>query len=284
MAKAERNGRTERRSSSFRLVKWYLDLVADDGTVLIGTWSELGWGPLVLRQAAVLADGPRGHVERSTVLRPRSPAVERAGHLSWQVRRLGLDGRWTLDERSVERTLAPLVRWHCRSASSKVELRLDGRSLHGLGYVERLELETEPWRLGLQELRWGRANGGGRSVVWIDWRGARPLSIVLVDGTQVEPLSIDDASVRWRGGSLAISQRRTLRSGPLRAGPLRAVPILARLAPIAILDADETKWSAQAELSGDGSRGAVEAAHDLFVVHELVRFPAADAASLGGAR
>jgi hypothetical protein len=235
-----------------------------------------------LRFASLLIVGPRGTVERATILRPHAPECK-GDDVRWSAPRLGVDGAWDLsasnDRRPVERTLFRnehgAVRWHCLSPNAHGTVHVDGRTITGAGYVERLTLEVEPWNLGLRELRWGRANDGNKSVTWIDWVGTNPLRVVLVDGEDRVATHVDDQRVAWRGGELALGERQTLREGTLANGPLRAVAPILRGAPASMLQAHETRWVTHAMRRDDDD--APEDARELVAVHAVVRYAAPSA-------
>ena len=155
----------------FRLRKWYMDCVAEDGTGVIAYWARLSWGVVRLRYAATLVR--RGaSVSESATLRPgREPWAEPDG-IALRCRPLGIEGHWSPLDQPVCRTLLASdegsVEWHCLVPRAKGRLMLaDGVVVKGLGYVERLNLTILPGDLPIRELRWGRFLSDGTGVVWI---------------------------------------------------------------------------------------------------------------------
>jgi hypothetical protein len=145
----------------------------------------------------------------------------------------------------------------------------DGAALSGLGYAERLTLSLPPWRLPIDELRWGRwiAADGGRSLVWIDWRGAQPLTAVFVDGVRQEAATVDDDRVAGADVILVLTDQRTLHRRALR-DVIGAVGPLTRVFPASWLDVEDCKWMSLGTLHVAGAR--LETG---WAIHEHVRFP-----------
>jgi hypothetical protein len=79
---------------AFRLSKWYLDCVADDGSALIEYWARLSWHALALEYAALLV-APAGAVPRQfhTLHSPLPPALA-GSECTWRCEPLHVEGRW----------------------------------------------------------------------------------------------------------------------------------------------------------------------------------------------
>jgi hypothetical protein len=150
---------------------------------------------------------------------------------------------------------------------ARATLALGERRLTGWGYVEHLDLTLRPWRLPIDELRWGRFASAAGGIVWIHWLGAHPLSLVLVNGREVTDTQISESAIRWRGGSLHLLPGRTLRRGPLGSTVLRSAPLLNAMAPRAARALDEHKIVSRAELSLSGAPVSSG-----WSIHESVRF------------
>lgn len=170
------------------------------------------------------------------------------------------------------------VSWSCVAPAADVALVLDGRSIRGTGYVERLDLSIVPWSLPIHELRWGRwigrdhatnASNPLRSVVWIDWRGTYPLTLNLLDGQPIEGC-VSDECVRLGDVTLALPKDATLREGPIGTTALGAIPGVNRVLPAGLLESHEHKWLGRSMLRAPGNQGSPAG----WAIHELVRLGA----------
>ena len=149
--------------------------------------------------------------------------------------------------------------------AADVKVLTEEREINGRGYAEVLELTIPPWRLPIDELRWGRCVGDDRSLVWIDWRGSYPLTIVLHDGVPVRG-SVTDESVVTDDVVLGIGERTVLRSATI-GDSIAQIPLLSSVVPRRLRAAAETKWSARGTIRRDQQN--IDAG---WIVHELVRF------------
>jgi len=258
--------------SAFRLEKWYLDAVADDGTTEIGYAARLAMGPLALTLASRLSCAPGEPPRTRTHLVGASLPRLVGRTVTWRCPR-GPAGTWTARQLGGEHVLLDgregALRWSCLFPAAAVELGRPGEPpLAALGYVERLDLTLPPWRLPLRELRWGRFVAPTTSMVWIEWRGPQPLTLVLRDGQPASDARVGDDGVSAVGAQLAWCPGEVLRDGELGTTVLRAVPVLRRALPAALLGTHETKWRRRGTLTGpQGARA------EGWVIHELVTFP-----------
>lgn len=178
---------------------------------------------------------------------------------------LELEGRWT--RRAHPPLLLELLdepgalRWSCVLPRASVELKHGGRKLSATGYAECVTLQVPPWKLPIDELRWGRAHVGPHTVVWIDWRGPRKVKRIYVDGEAVEGEVTDDAVVTPRL-RLGLERRRTLRAGDVSETVLAHLPAVSGLLSRHKLKLAETKWLSEAKVGR--ARG--------WAIHEVVRW------------
>ena len=226
----------------FTLRKWYLDCVTAAGEAVVLYQARLRWGPLALRYASLLGG-------RTTLRATPEPSVE-GDTVRWSAPRLAVTGTWRGLAPERRENLVPGVEWRCVQPRARASLQIAGREVSGLGYVELLILTVPPWRLPIDELRWGRFCSEDRGAVWIEWRGAHPLRVALIDGVPAD----------FHAGSLRLHDERVLRSG--RIGET-VIPRLRRLFPARIARLSETKWVSRGELAG--SEG--------WAIHEVVRWP-----------
>jgi hypothetical protein len=258
---------------TFSLSKWYMDCVGDDGSALVAYAAELRWGALVLHYASALERPAAGEPRASSSL-ARAPLPTLEGEvLTWSSRALGIEGRWRSLSAPIEATVFASpdgsVMWRCHQPLARAEIVLpSGARLSGLGYTERLDLTLAPWKMPIDELRWGRFTGERDSVVWIDWRGPYDKRLVYHDGCLVDRATVGQEAIESEDGALrlAIHPGVVLREGALGRTALSVIPDFERLFPAGILATEERKWLARGTLTT--ARGT---AHG-WVIHEVVRW------------
>ena len=256
----------------FQLTKWYLDLVTDRGSVLVGYSVHCRLGPAGFRYASMLHAPPdQPPIERTTLRGARAPELE-GDVLRWQVPRLRFDGRW-------ERLGAPLaqtllddergrIEWHCHLPRARVTVRYGDTIIAGMGYAEELRLTCPPWQLPFRTLRWGRFLSARQSLVWIEWAGELSRRWTWLDNRPEPGAAIGEQGVH------GLSDQRTLRFEDQRVvRDRRLIESLTRILPSAMEDQigplaglREQKWLAKSVLSQNG-----EEDHG-WTLHEEVRW------------
>jgi hypothetical protein len=237
----------------FTLRKTYLDVVDSAGRCAIVYWTDLRWGPIALHWEGLSLEGPGREPEHQGAF-GRSLGVRttcEAWCAPFATRLLDLPAG-TLD-------------WRCEAPGADVVVESRrGVSLCGAGYRETLVLSIPPWKLPIDELHWGRwASPESRhSVVWLDWRGSHPLTLVLENGVVRDDAEVGDESIRIGGETLRLAGTRTLYSRTIAEILRDAGPLIARL-PGSWRALDDRKSLSTGTL-GDRSGWAV---------HEIVRFP-----------
>lgn len=260
---------------AFTLTKWYLDCVDAEGQVAIAYWSAIAWRGIAITWHSIsLHETGTEPVHRTSLSPVAAPAVAASG-ISWHTLPLGfhLDcrpGQPGFGQRLLDSAEGGLE-WRCETAACDMTVACDRRQgWRGFGYVERLEMTLPPWRLPIDELRWGRwiADDGGGSVVWIDWRGPHPLTEVFVDGQRQQEGVVGDERIEAGGTALVLGDRHTLyaRSLPDALGALR--PVLVPVLPNSWLAMKDRKWRSRGTL-----RAAGRPDQSGWVIHEHVRWP-----------
>lgn len=258
--------------SSFQLAKWYLDCTTDAGDALIAYCARLTWAGLAFDYTSVLESRRDAPVRIDTSLRTIAPPQLDGPVITLDAGPLGVTGRWSALQPPVGATFFESdegrVAWACHQPLAHATVTTPRGTWEGLGYVEHLEVGFAPWRLPIDELRWGRFVSPQTMLVWVDWRGPHQRRLVILDGAEVKDATVDEAGVRADGLQLTLHDRRVLRRGAIGETALALVPKLDALFPARILATDETKWCARGVLERGGARLEGQ------VILEVVRWPA----------
>ncbi len=246
-------------TANFRIRKFYMDCVDAAGNGRIMYHAHLNWGRLAfnyvgdLRFSQDVSLGTRGRLVRTPPphFAPRTPRT-----LTWDCPSLDTSGTWTSKRDLVSKRLLQTaegeVNWTCLQPAAHAEVNSGGaRRLSGAGYTECLDLTIKPWRLPIEQLRWGRFLAENESIVWIEWRGPHPLNLVFRNGRQVDGAQIGDRSVRaglddWE---LHFTDSLTLREGTLLTTVFDKIPLIKQSIPMRMLNAHECKWRSRGTFS-----------------------------------
>jgi hypothetical protein len=260
---------------AFSLTKWYLDCVDAEGRAAIVYWSVIAWrGIEITWHSLSLHETGAEPVHRTSLAPVAAPAVDHAG-IIWHTAPLGCRLECRPIQPGVEQRLLDTaegsIDWRCETTAGEMTITCDdGPPWRGLGYAERLQMTLLPWRLPIDQLRWGRwiGAGGERSVVWIDWRGPHPLTTVFADGQVRQASVVGDERIETGDAALTLTDRQLLYSRSLSdtLGGLR--PVLAPLLPDSWLALEDHKWLSRGTL-----RAAGRPDESGWVIHETVRWP-----------
>ena len=260
---------------AFSLTKWYVDCVAEDGSTAIAYWSAIAWHGLELTSHSVsLRPIGAEPLERSSAKSVPPPASD-GGTITWDA--VPLACRLTCQSLTPAFTTRLLdcadgtVEWHCESARGDVSVECSDReTLRGAGYVECLNVTLPPWRLPIDTLRWGHwmSASSSRSVVWIDWCGPRPLTLLVVDGQLRQAGLVGDERIEAEDVALTLTDRHTLYSRSLLDTMGVLGPVLGPLLPTGWLAMEDRKWRSRGTLYASGRPD-----ESGWVIHETVRWP-----------
>lgn len=258
--------------SNFLLSKWYLDCVSDQGEVFIAYVASLRWQRLVINYSSTLQRQRDGHTETNISLREAATPQVTGSSIEWSSPHLNVTGTWKALARPIQRVLfeseAGSLAWNCLQPNAAAEICISNeRRVAGLGYVEHLEMSIPAWQLPIKELRWGRFLSNNDALVWIDWRGAKSLNLVLHNGVQMEDVSITEHGFEARQMALVLEENVVLREGPLIKTALAAIPGISRLFPFRILGTHECKWLSHGTLKKTSANAVTG-----WAIHEIVRW------------
>lgn len=262
------------RMPNFSLSKWYMDCVSDAGDVFIGYAASLRWRGLAIHYSSTLKWRSGGDIRSRTSLQKISAPVITGTSLQWAPPPLAIEGTWNATVPPIERRLFEsdngIVEWRCLQPHGTAEIHFGNEpAIQGLGYAEHMSMTIPPWRLPIEELRWGRFLSKDDGLIWIEWRGPHPLSLILHNGIEVDGATITERDVTLDGKSLtlAFDKSHVLREGHLAETALSMIPGIGRILPASILRTHERKWRSHGILRRDE-----EIISEGWAIHEVVCF------------
>ena len=259
--------------TTFTLSKWYLDCVTDSGNVFIGYYLSMRYKRLRLNYGAVLSCVDNEVKQRTSKLPEKYSPQRESEQVEWQCPQLNVEGKWVSRSSSIDRVLlespAGNIHWRCYQPGSRVTIKNSGlESIVGLGYVEQLEITIKPWKLPIDELRWGRLVCKNDQVVWIEWRGSHPQVLIFHNGVLATGATISKETIRTQEGlTVELDDHFTLREGKIGSTAVASLSALTSISPLRFLQIHEHKWRSRGVLRKNGTvlgRG--------WAIHEVVRF------------
>ncbi|MBS1792670.1 MAG: hypothetical protein JSS81_02380 [Acidobacteria bacterium] len=265
------------KKSGFRLEKWYLDLVTDDGTAMIFYYAVLNWGLVTVPYAARMRYGPEGQLEEEWHFYPGVLPAAAGDDLFYRDRLSKAEGSWAPGAAPVGERLfengGGTLEWNCHRPNSRVTLKTGGGLIEGRGYAEQLVMTVRPWDIPMTRLRWGRFAGARDSVVWIEMTGEPHRQWVWLNGRAISAAAITDEGVSISGGEteLRFSEPKTLgeekKIGSVVKKVAGYIPGIDSLMPSRFLLAEQTRWRSRGALLVNG-----EVVDTGWVIHERVDF------------
>ena len=254
--------------AAVQLSKWYLDCVTDSGNAFVVYVGDLHWGPVHMHYSSLLRGEGNRVTQHNSLRKPSMPALN-GNSISWSSDHFDTSATWQSGADEVRETVFTSeegsVEWHCLMPIANVH----AKAYSGLGYVEHLTMTVAPWKIPIQNLRWGRFGSASDWIVWIDWQGEFSKKILYRNGRSVSASTLDDQQITFDDGSrLTMDRSLILRNGPLETTALSSIPGVSKIFPVRLLQVKERKWRSRAKLECPG-RSPVEG----WAIHEIVSWP-----------
>lgn len=241
------------RQKKFRLEKLYCDSVDDSGNCFIVYMAKVDCRFVSFCYSGLIhIDGKGVTAERSSFKRIDIPDGK---ILKIDVEKLGIEGIWKSTDTPFVRTLlrdensGELI-WNCHHPKAATEIRF-GNMLHkGRGYAETLVLPLMPYRLPVDEIRWGRFLSDATTVIWICWKGSRTLNLLFLNGYGYSDAEFSERGIKFgeKLFSLSFSEVRIIRKGTF-SDLFPGKPVLKILVGKGIIKSLETKFIAKTNFS-----------------------------------
>jgi hypothetical protein len=263
--------------SPFHLNKWFLDFVSHSGEAMIFYAARLTWHGLSVSYTSWLHHvKSTGVTFKSRLHHIHMPEIS-GDLITWSDPGFGVSGTWHAKAKPIAARLFDSAEghldWSCFQPRSEVTLIINDNHLEGKGYAEQLILTAPPWKIPMDELRWGRFGAEDYYMVWIELREQEKKQWLWLNSVREDQCIIEDDMVSIprkeielrldRGVSLEAEKKIFSVVEHL----VRYIPGFNKVMPVRFLMADESKWLSKAQLVSKGIRIA-----DGMAIHELVNF------------
>jgi hypothetical protein len=262
---------------NLHLDKWFLDFVGENGEAMIFYVAKLTWhGWSVPYTSWLRYDAASGVRLKSRFRNVQKPLLN-DNMITWSDTKFGVSGTWEPLANRIEARIFDsgegYLDWKCYQPASKVQLKIYNTVLEGVGYAEQLILTVPPWKIPMDELRWGRFSSDENNIVWIELREQDKRQWLWLNGEKMENCIIEDDHIYIPAKDLLLKLDRSValesekKIFSVVEKIIRYIPGFNKVMPLSFLMADEYKWLSQGQLLE----------HNLSVssakaIHELVNF------------
>ena len=269
------------RGGNFHLSKWFLDYISESGEAMVFYSAKLTWHGWSASYTSWLHFNASSGVRLKSRFRNVQIPQVKDIRITWNDTLFGVSGEWEPLAEPIQARLVDseegFLDWKCFQPASKVHLRINNESLEGRGYAEQLILTIPPWRIPMDELRWGRFGSEENCLVWIELREKEIRQWLWFNGERIQNCIIEDDHIALperdlilnldRGVSLEAEKKISIVVDKL----VRYIPGFKKVIPLTFLMADEYKWLSKGQLQKyDKTISNGQA------IHELVNFKASN--------
>ena len=259
------------------LNKWFLDFNGESGEAMIFYAAKLNWGPFSVPYTSwIYYDSEKGNHEISRFSKVNLPSKDK-NRITWHDNVHNIRGMWESRATSLEARIFDskdgYLDWRCYQPASDVQLEINNLIYKGTGYVEQLILTATPWKIPMDELRWGRWISDDDAIVWIELKELDKKQWLWVNGEKTENNYIEDDLLEIPGKNLKLklNQKVLLESEKKISSVMEKInkllPGFRNIIPIHFLMADEKKWLSEGILEDNYGRVI-----NGMAIHELVNF------------
>lgn len=264
---------------NFHLEKWFFDSVGESGDAMIFYAAKLKWHSWSASYTSWLRYDVVSGVNLKSRFRNIQIPLIKDDLITWSDSKFDVSGTWKSKSKMIQARLYDseegFLDWNCYQPSSKVKLKINGTLLEGNGYAEQLILTVPPWKIPMDELRWGRFGSDENNMVWIEMKEKETQKWLWLNGEKIENCSIEDDHILLNDLHLALNLDRGVvlesekKIFSVVEKLIRYIPGFNKVMPISFLMADEFKWLSKGQLQSHGNNMETGMA-----IHELVNFKA----------
>ncbi len=240
--------------TGFNLSKNYFDCIDDEGNCFIVYWAKLEFSLLKLNYSGIIFSNSQNlSIEKSSLKKIKRPIVNDL--MQFKNPALKINGNWERLENPYTILLytdakGNKIFWDCHHPKTYTNIEYKDNSFKGLGYAETLTMEVKPWKLPIDELRWGRFLSENTTIIWINWKGNYPLNKIIYNGITFEDAIFDENKIMFNNNKsiLSFEEKTIIRKGKL-ANVLARMPWLKLIFKSKILNTIEIKYKSRTSFS-----------------------------------
>lgn len=241
------------KKTNFSINKTYLDCIDKNGNCFIFYLAHLEISFIKINYSGLIFSDIDGKtIEKSSFLKFNPPIIE--DNLFSTNAHLKVLGNW---ERLTPPTSFLLYRdndgnevfWDCHHPKAFTKIEYNHTIYKGLGYAETLFLPIKPWKLPIDELRWGRYLSEATTIIWIHWKNQYPVNKLFYNGIWYEDAKFEENQLWFNQQKhrLVFELPVIIRKGKL-SGIIAKVPWLKLLFSHKILNTIEIKYKSKTTL------------------------------------
>lgn len=242
------------KSSNFKLEKLYLDCIDESGNCFIIYRACLKLYFFKVAYSALLFSDFQNKITEKTMLKKIGQPLINGSFLYYENPHLQIKGSWQRLDSPIFITLfkdqkGEKLTWNCHHSKAWTKIEYGGKVFQGLGYAETLYLPVKPWKLPVQEIKWGRFLSEIYTVIWIHWKGEYPVNKIFCNGTLYEDAVFNHDIITFGEAKyiLSFQEISVLREGSL-ASTLSDIFFLEMFLKSRIFSLYENKYKAKAVL------------------------------------
>ncbi len=243
-----------------KLDKYYFDGISEDGRVFIAYSAKLSIGKIKIPYSSIIYHFNGKTIEHHHFTKDRVLQNNNAVH--WINNKLNINGKWHLKGNPITASFyednagKDYIKWHVLSGLSKAELRLQNKSYHLSGYLEKISVSMPMLKLPIKRLLWGRWINHDRTryIVWIIWEDEHGNSIenrVWDNGTEYSASSYSMKEIAFENKVLEIEQISAIRTAEVADSVIDKKKILQKFLPKTFKHIMEHKYYAHGRIDND---------------------------------
>lgn len=259
-------------NTNFFLTKYYADVIDSETNNLLIVYSgHIKWHAFKIHFSNILQFMNKSEEQKSFLRFNNCDDEWKHDNDEIRLKSDYLNGTWrAMDNELCEIMLENsdgYIKWECMMplANSNVQLCKTEKSFNGLGYIERLTCTIEPWKIPIDNLKWGRFLNEFHYVVWIWWTGDTNKSLIFYNNKKFTNGIVTDNELIFEEYRLALDEKHEIRKGAIGNTVFKDRSMFRTMFNRSIFKLNECKWQTKSYLFKNNTKIA-----EGWSIHETV--------------